>query len=83
MEVNVVDTVAVIKKCSPKERVERACVEDRLHISSEAVKRKEWLERVKEMPDLRTKKIDSNAMHPTLLPSQIAATAHKIAESGF
>jgi hypothetical protein len=78
MEITGLGSVQTLQKISNKESVQGADqMQDRIAISAEAQKRAEWVEALKEMPDLRSEKIALSAELFNNLKSQIL---HTVAE---
>lgn len=79
MEVNCIDKMRTVQKVVKKEAVQAAHIEDRLTISQEAQKKAEWVETLKNMPDIRADKIEGlNALDPLFHPEVLSAIAEKI-----
>ncbi|MFC2049144.1 flagellar biosynthesis anti-sigma factor FlgM [Chlamydiota bacterium] len=80
MEINGITTIQTLNKASPKEGVQAARIEDKVTISSDAKKRAEWVEILKQMPDVRPEKIVAALSHPTVSAAQLA---ERMIQSGF
>lgn len=80
MEITGLDTIQTVKKVGHKEAVQEARVEDTVAISAEAKKRAEWVDMLKQMPDVRPEKIAAALAHPPISPAELAQ--HMI-RSGF
>jgi hypothetical protein len=80
MEISGIDKVQTIKKVEIQEGVQPAHIEDTVIISSESKKKAEWVEMLKQMPDIRDDKIAAALANP--FPS-LSAVAQRIAQSGF
>ncbi len=60
MEISEIQKSKSVGKLQKNEGVrQQAKIEDRLSISSESAKRAEWVEMLKEMPDIRPEKIEA------------------------
>jgi len=76
MEITGIDKIHTVQKAIKKEGIQAAKIEDTLSISTEAQKRADWVEKLKQMPDIRPEKVASIVskdplFHPTIL-SEIA-----------
>lgn len=81
MEISGIDKLQSLKKVTPKEGVQHAArVDDTVAISSESKKRAQWVEMVKNMPDVRAEKIQAALMHTSPSPAELA---QKMLESDF
>ena len=83
MEIVGVDKIQTVKKVGLKEGVQATRIEDSVGISSESKKRADWVEMLKQMPDIRLEKIDAalaTDAHSTAILSHVAA---QISRSGF
>lgn len=78
MEITGVDRIQTLHKTHSKEGIAATRLEDTLTISADAQKKAEWVEKLKNMPDIRPEKIASPHSNKVL-----SIVAHKIATSGF
>ncbi len=63
MEITGIDTLQSVRKLGSKEGVQATRLEDSVAISGEAKKRAEWVEMLKQMPDIRSEKVESAVQH--------------------
>lgn len=80
MEITGIDTIQTVKTVGPKEAIQAARVEDTVTISTDAKKRAEWVEMLKQMPDVRPEKIAAALAHPAI---SVAELANHMLQSGF
>jgi|GEM_PF-3293769 Anti-sigma-28 factor, FlgM len=80
MEIAGVNSVHSVKQVIRGEAVQTACIEDTVAISSEAQKKAEWVEKLKQMPDIRPEKIAQALVAPPVSASELA---HKMLQSDF
>jgi hypothetical protein len=57
MDVSAVEKIQTVNKTVSQEAVQTAKLEDTLSISSDVQKKAEWVEMLKQMPDIRQEKI--------------------------
>lgn len=76
MEITGIDKIQTIKKAGESQEIQKADLEDTISISSEAKKRSEWVEMLKQMPDIRQEKIEPL----TVNPPTFAEVAQKIVD---
>jgi hypothetical protein len=72
MEITRIDTTHTIKKVVPKELVPTTHVEDSISISTDAKKHAEWVEMVRDMPNIRPEKIAAALLRLPISAAELA-----------
>lgn len=80
MEITGIDTIQTVKTIGSKEAIQAARVEDTVTISTDAKKRAEWVEMLKQMPDVRSEKVAAVLTHSAISPAELA---NHMIQSGF
>ena len=78
MEITGIDTIQTLKTVGSKEAIPAARIEDTVTISADAKKRAEWVDMLKQMPDVRPEKV---VLSHSLISS--AELAHHMVHQGF
>lgn len=76
MEITGIDKIQTIRKSGENQEIQKTDLEDTISISSEVKKRSEWVEMLKQMPDIRQEKIEPL----TVKPPTFAEVAQKIVD---
>lgn len=80
MEIHGIDTIQSVKTIAIKEAVHAPHVEDTVVISTEVQKRAEWVDMLKQMPDVRNENMSVALSRATISPAELA---QRMIQTGF